>query len=51
VAIACGSKVLPILMFFTFALCERKVKNDKKLKYRSAEGYDSVQYGIRDNFR
>jgi len=29
---------IPILSVFRFSLCERKTKNKKKIKYRSAEG-------------
>jgi len=40
--LACGSKVLHVYLLLVFALCERKNEQQKKIKYRSAEGYDRM---------
>jgi hypothetical protein len=38
---ACGSMVRYDRMFVVFALCERKKRQTKKRKYRSAEGKEA----------
>jgi len=33
-----------LISVFVFAPCQRKNENNQKIEYRSAEGYDAVQY-------